>query len=339
MTLSDVPNLSLGCAVLGSGGGGQVSGAAELLSQTLELGAVEVVALDALRPGARTALVGAVGSPTVMLERLPGNQEFVTAVRAWERHAGVRLDAVCPLEIGGVNGILGVNVAAHLGLPVVDADGMGRAFPRLDMTVLAGQVPAAPAALAESRGATVVLDGLSDTDVEGAVRRLLPSLGTWSAICLYGGEVSASRGLVRGSISRALELGRILKKTRSTNAAGLLGLHTAPQFAGTVIELLRARSGQGVATMEGHVDPGQTLRIDFREEYVLATLDGEQVACVPDIITLLDVRTRLPVLAEELRTGQRLELLVLAGPVTGDGGPAPAGLADYGLHPGIGSVA
>ena len=32
-------------------------------------------------------------------------------------------------EIGGGNGILPVALAAMAGLPVVDADGMGRAFP------------------------------------------------------------------------------------------------------------------------------------------------------------------------------------------------------------------
>ena len=32
-------------------------------------------------------------------------------------------------EIGGGNGVLPLAIAAELGLPLVDADGMGRAFP------------------------------------------------------------------------------------------------------------------------------------------------------------------------------------------------------------------
>ena len=38
-----------------------------------------------------------------------------------------------PIEAGGVNSLLPLALAARLGLPVIDADGMGRAFPELQM--------------------------------------------------------------------------------------------------------------------------------------------------------------------------------------------------------------
>jgi DUF917 family protein len=41
------------------------------------------------------------------------------------------------LEIGGGNGIQPLMAAAHLGLPVVDADTMGRAYPEAQMTSVA----------------------------------------------------------------------------------------------------------------------------------------------------------------------------------------------------------
>ena len=38
-----------------------------------------------------------------------------------------------PMEAGGVNSMLPIAAAARLGLPMVDCDGMGRAFPELQM--------------------------------------------------------------------------------------------------------------------------------------------------------------------------------------------------------------
>lgn len=38
-----------------------------------------------------------------------------------------------PIEAGGVNSMLPIAAAARLGLPLVDCDGMGRAFPELQM--------------------------------------------------------------------------------------------------------------------------------------------------------------------------------------------------------------
>ena len=38
-----------------------------------------------------------------------------------------------PIECGGINSTIPLVVGAMTGLPVVDADGMGRAFPELQM--------------------------------------------------------------------------------------------------------------------------------------------------------------------------------------------------------------
>ena len=45
------------------------------------------------------------------------------------------LYAVMSCEIGGGNGLEPLAIGARMGLPVVDADFMGRAFPELQVTV------------------------------------------------------------------------------------------------------------------------------------------------------------------------------------------------------------
>jgi len=66
------------------------------------------------------------------------------------------------IEIGGGNALLPITWAARMGLPVVDADGIGRAFPEIPQVAmhLAG-VPASPAVMTDERGNLVVFRTIS----------------------------------------------------------------------------------------------------------------------------------------------------------------------------------
>ncbi|RKX43696.1 MAG: hypothetical protein DRP33_00565 [Thermotogae bacterium] len=47
---------------------------------------------------------------------------------------GTKFDFVVPVETGGFNSVTPLHAGALKGLPVVDADGAGRAVPELQMT-------------------------------------------------------------------------------------------------------------------------------------------------------------------------------------------------------------
>ena len=49
-----------------------------------------------------------------------------------------------PMEAGGVNSMLPIAAAARLNLPMVDCDGMGRAFPELQMVTPSAAFPPRP---------------------------------------------------------------------------------------------------------------------------------------------------------------------------------------------------
>ncbi len=66
--------------------------------------------------------------PTVKTEKLPRGDELMNAFRALEKVMGRKIDAVLCGEAGGVNSCVPFVVAAAAGLPMVDADGMGRAL-------------------------------------------------------------------------------------------------------------------------------------------------------------------------------------------------------------------
>ena len=73
------------------------------------------------------------GAPTVMLEKLPRGDEAMAALRSLEAVMGRKASAIFCIEAGGLNSTIPIAVAATAGLPIVDGDGMGRAFPELQM--------------------------------------------------------------------------------------------------------------------------------------------------------------------------------------------------------------
>ena len=61
-------------------------------------------------------------------------------------------------EIGGGNGMHPISWAARMGLPVVDADGMGRAFPEVpQVTMEIAGIDPSPCVMTDERGNRVVI--------------------------------------------------------------------------------------------------------------------------------------------------------------------------------------
>ena len=108
------------------------------------------------------------GAPTIMLEKGLAGEEVDLAIRRLEAHLGEPADYLMPLEIGGINSLVPIMAAARLGLPLIDADGMGRAFPELQMTTFnAHGVSTTPLALTDDHGTWLLLEAPDAGAAEG----------------------------------------------------------------------------------------------------------------------------------------------------------------------------
>ncbi len=146
-----------GCGMLGAGagGGGDTYPRMLMVRQAMEdHGPVALVDLDDLPDGALIMPCGTIGAPVVgdreAAARQGGAAGCATASR---RVRGEPVAALMAVEIGGSNGMEPVNFAAELGLPLLDADAMGRAFPEVPMVSMeiAG-MPAGLLLMADERG-------------------------------------------------------------------------------------------------------------------------------------------------------------------------------------------
>jgi hypothetical protein len=137
LALDDIEALAVGAWILGTGGGG--SPYLGLLNMRRLYAAGHRVSLMSpldLADEDWVAVVSNMGAPLVGQERLADSRSIARAVEIQEGLLGAKFHAVMPLEIGGSNGIQQLMAAAHLGVPVVDADTMG-AYPEAQMTSVA----------------------------------------------------------------------------------------------------------------------------------------------------------------------------------------------------------
>ena len=342
ITAGDVADLAAGATLLGSGGGGETTNAAAMLRHVLTRhGPVTLVDAGELEPEAWVAPVACIGAISVMVERPPGGPEFRDALRTLEDHLGGKIAAVHGLEAAGANALIPVAAAAWSGLPLVDADGMGRAFPGVGQTVfnLAG-LPCAPVVLSEPSGAKVIITDTDDAGVERLCRAALPALGGWAATAGFAMRAAESRThALPGTIGFAVTLGRALRRAQRDPADRDKLLTEASGrrlFTGTVLQVRqRGRGGatHGTVTVEHAVTRERTMRLEMADEYLLALDDGAVAARVPDIIAVLHSRTWLPISIEAIAPGQHVDVLRLPAPAALETPEAAAlvGPAAFGL--------
>ncbi|MFI9629449.1 DUF917 domain-containing protein [Streptomyces sp. NPDC052042] len=321
ITVNDLPDMARGAAVLGTGGGGDPYIGRLLAQQSIRRnGPVSLVGADELPDDAVVIPTAFMGAPTVMLEKLPAGSELTAALKALENLIGKRATHTVSIEAGGLNSMIPFSAAAELGLPLVDADGMGRAFPELQMLLpTLGGVSATPMALADERGNNVSLRTLDNSWAERFARSATIEMGCSAAVSLYvltGKQVKEL--MVHGTITLCQRIGAAIREAHESHAdpvaaaAGVLGGRRV--FQGKLVDVRRTTEGgfaRGDAALEGlGPDLGERMDVSFQNENLVAERDGEVVASVPDLICLLDTDTGEPVTTETLRYGLRVSVVV-----------------------------
>lgn len=327
---ADLPALALGATLLGTGGGGDPHIGRLLVEQAMRThGPVTILDPDDLDDGMLIIPTAQMGAPTVVIERIPAGPEPLAALRRLEAHRGQQATATMPIECGGINSMIPLLVGATGGLPVVDADGMGRAFPELQMeTFSVYGVPGSPLAIADELGHTVLIDTADDNrQLEWLARGVTIRLGGVAYIAEYAMSGRQVRDTaVPRTLSLALSVGRAILDARRDHRDPLAALadtfgrtiytHVRELFNGKVVDVER-RTTEGFARGRARIRStggDSELEIAFQNENLVAVRDGEQVAVVPDLICILEEDTAEPITTEHLRYGDRVRVIGVSTP-------------------------
>ncbi len=320
ITEHDLHDIARGAAILGTGGGGDpYIGRLLAASAVRSHGAVPLVPLVDLADDAVVLPVAMMGAPTVMVEKLPSADQVGLAARTLAGYLGKELTHIACAEAGGVNSLIPVVAAAQLGLPLVDADGMGRAFPELQMVLptLYG-IRATPMSIADEKGNRGVLDTVDNRWAERLARSATIDMGCSAMISNYAmSGAQARQSLVAGTLSLCAELGALVRAAREAHtdpvARVVERLGGRRLFGGKVVDVAR-RTVTGFARGEARLsgtdgDAGAELVLRFQNEHLVAERDGVVEASVPDLICTLERETGEAVTTEGLRFGQRVTVI------------------------------
>jgi DUF917 family protein len=332
ITLSDMPHFARGAAFLGTGGGGDPH-LGQVFCETAisRYGAPRVISLDELDPDANVYTIAMMGAPTVIVEKLFCGDDAVLAIRKLEHITGRPATALMPVEIGGINSTLPIAIAARMGLPVVDADGMGRAFPEIQMTTFnVYGVPLSPFVLADEHLESVVIEARDGNAAELIARAVAMQMGLAVMISCYPMKgADAKRAAIGGTMGLAVGIGRAIADGRRAGdpVQSLLGYlrttqyyrHCREIFDGKIIDLMRETArgfSVGRCTLQALDGSGSRMEIAFQNENLVARQDGRLRAMVPDLICIVDRETAEPITTETLKYGLRAKVIAASVPPT-----------------------
>jgi DUF917 family protein len=326
LTEADIDRIALGAGILGTGGGGNPYLGMLMTKAQLRAGrSINVIRPCDLAPGANVLALGNIGAPTVSVEKMEEGDEGVRCLRAIEQHIGRKIDAVIADEIGGSNGLAPMITAAKLGLPVVDADGMGRAFPEVQMTTffIHGQATH-PAALADASGNIMLVTSATTPEMLEKLMRT----GTVAMGCTAHMTTAPMQGQfirdygVPHTVSQSWELGDTVLAARAAKTDPVKAL--LARSGGTLLmkgkvsdigRRIAAGFVRGSLTITGlENDAGRSLVIDIQNEYLVAREGEKLLAMVPDLICIVDSETGRPITTEEQRYGLRVSVIAIPSP-------------------------
>jgi uncharacterized protein len=312
--------LARGCAILGAGGGGDTYYTLlQALQASEDFGPAALVDLDELPDDALIMPCGGIGSTLVSLEKFENGDEGERLREYLEYLSGRRVAALMASEIGGGNGILPIAWAARMGLPVVDADGMGRAFPEVPQVTmqLAGISPS-PAVVTDERGNLIVFRTISGPWMERLERAAADEFGGNASSTEFSLTVAQARGAtVRNSVSKAIRIGESLADATGDPVAALIAELSAFQLVSGKISDVERHTlrgfTRGTVVVEGlDGDAGRLVRLELQNENLVALERGRPIASVPDLITVLDSETADAIATETIRYGQRVTVIAFA---------------------------
>ena len=317
-----------GTVVMGTGGGGSADFGRAIMANDFAQGRTYHVANLADVPDDALVVSGGIMGSVKVLDRFSPQQiveqwerqfEPMVALRAMEEHLGRKVDFLVPFELGGLNTPVILSLAARAGIPVIDGDGVGRSAPETQMTSFIGRgASLVPMPLADWRGNVIVVKKASTLFFPDEVGRfVVTEAGGLGANTHYPMDGKTARNaILPDTISFALDLGEaLLGKTSQEECSQVIADRVLGKvaFKGTV-RSLREEDARGFLVQTAEIEglgehSGSLMEIVIKNEFMMASLDG-QIGCVfPDLILLVNEHGQ-GVMSSELKEGDRVQTII-----------------------------
>lgn len=324
LDFDDVQLIVAGAALLGTGGGGDPYLGKLFCLQALKDGhMLRIIPANAFDNAPESEAVAAsfmAGSPEIALEKLISGKELSAAfdhIREKMVKEQKQLVATAAVEIGGLNSMFPLITGARLGLDVVDADGMRRAYPHI------------PCCLMFIRGHPML--PMTFSNEFGEVSEVTDGAALGDVIFDFGGTVGGSmtplpardiqQKMIPHSYTICWRIGKLIASAHKDqridsipdSLVDLMGGQVVIRD-GKVITVEDRNDGTSFTQRRHHIassDGARTLTVEAQNEYLLVKHGAELVCSTPDLICIIDAATGYPVTNERIRTSMRVHVLCL----------------------------
>ena len=276
-----------GATFLGTGGGGSPKSGEVVVERCLQGKKMELVSVDEVEDNAKIVVIAGMGAPEVLLKR-GWSTESENAFNALEKVSGEKFDYVIPVETGGFNSVTPLTVSAEKGIPTIDADGAGRAIPELQMTMFyINNIPVSPTALADDSDIWAVLNAEDTFKMEELARAVTTVLGMQAGLaCHMMSGKEMKKAVIPDTVTRAENVGKAIREAKEACKdpvdAVLCAVDGFVLGKGRVTNVSTETKGGfdfGKVTIKGD---GETIRVDYKNENMLAWRGENLIAIVPD---------------------------------------------------------
>lgn len=318
----EIEDIALGASLLGAGGGGDpYIGKLTAMSAVERHGPVKLLDVDEVPDDALVISSSMMGAPSVQLEKFLNGDEYGRLMDKLTRYLGKKVYATFPIEAGGINSMIPIAAAAQLGLPMVDCDSMGRAFPELQMSTFSIYgIEATPLAMTDEKGNIGILDTIDNVWTEKIARAITDKMGAAASVCSFpitGKDLKKCS--VRNIVTYSENIGRTIRKLSEKKDASIETLLDVTGgyliLSGKIVDVIRSTKNgfnYGKTVIEG-LDQykNQQAEILFQNENIVLKRNGKIIATAPDLICLVDLETLTPMTNEGLKYGKRVHVLGL----------------------------
>ncbi|MEM3464236.1 MAG: DUF917 domain-containing protein [Candidatus Bathyarchaeia archaeon] len=318
----------LGVGILGTGGGGDPEFFGKpLVEWDLKKGReYRIISPDKVKDDAFVVCGGYAGSVSAyksigdMLQKWEKRYELMEALKITESLFNRKVDHVVPFELGGVNTPVILSLAARVGISTVDGDGLGRAAPETQMSSFLGHgISLTPMPFVDRDGNVLIVKHSVNPTYPDEIMRLALELngkiGANNHYPMSGKQLKES--VIPNTITFSIKLGEAVANALNAKKDPVEAILEVSKgfklFTGKVKEM----SGMDVkahylakATLEGVGDfTGMTMEITFKNEAMLARINGKPVAIFPDLICMVDPKTGKGLMTANLKAGVNMTVI------------------------------
>jgi len=327
----EIRDIIKGATFLGAGGGGSLRDGLRLLEELASAGKDEfkIVDPEEMDETRWAVMVAGIGAPKALEEGNFGPEALVafSTMQKISFLSGKNIGYLMAGELGGFNTMVPLYTAALMDVPVIDADGNGRAVPELATGLYPiYNIPPVPLVMAGNNGDAmiIILNDPSDHHAaENIARHVSMAYGMSAAFCTWiVDRKMIEEYLVPKSITTCKNVGNVLRD--ADNSAELTKrlqalLDARELFIGEISSIEMKTEGGfdfGITNING-VDAysGKSLSISVKNENILAR-DGSDnvIATVPDLICLVNLESMTPLTNAETKKGQVVGIYGVSAP-------------------------